>query len=220
MTRDAAFETTFDEDGFADFESDEDVADAATTNDAEAKEDAIRNPEDAIRNPEDASLADPMPDPTAPLSVADRQQFDAMFDVYTADAPPGSSGLSGAQLVQITANAGVANADLSLMWRLAAAPGADALRRDDFVLFCRLLKQRAAGAPLPPSIDAAARARFFAKARPSASSPRLQRGARRRRRVPPPTRWRPPRRRRRRRRRSRRATRVTRSWRLWSRCAA
>ena len=138
---------TFDEDGFADFESDEEPMEA-TTNDATTNDDAP------------ASLADPM----APLSSADRAQFDAQFDAYTTDAPSGSSGLSGAQLVQITASAGVPNADLSLMWQLVAAPGADALRRDDFAIFCHLLRQRAAGAPLPPSIDASTRSRFFEEA--------------------------------------------------------
>ena len=136
---------TFDEDGFADFESDEEPMEA-TTNDATTNDDAP------------ASLADPM----APLSSADRAQFDAQFDAYTTDAPSGSSGLSGAQLVQITAGAGLANADLSRMWQLVAAPGAGALRRDDFAIFCRLLSRRAAGDPLPAAIDGATRARFFA----------------------------------------------------------
>jgi hypothetical protein len=86
-----------------------------------------------------------------------------MFDAYTADNPPGVTGLSGAQLVQITANAGLATADLSLMWQLVAAPGADALRRDDFVLFCHLLRLRVAGAPLPHAVDAEARSLFFSE---------------------------------------------------------
>ena len=95
----------------------------------------------------------------APLSRDERARFDATFDAYVADD---ETGLSGAQLVQITAGAGLANADLSRMWQLVAAPGAGALRRDDFAIFCRLLSRRAAGDPLPAAIDGATRARFFA----------------------------------------------------------
>ena len=100
----------------------------------------------------------------APLSRADRARFDATFDAYVADDETslGSSGLSGAQLVQITADSGLANADLSRMWQLVAGPGAGALRRDDFAIFCRLLSRRVAGDPLPAAIDGATRARFFA----------------------------------------------------------
>lgn len=102
-----------------------------------------------------------------PLSRADRARFDATFDAYVAEDETsfnqdGSSGLSGAQLVQITAGSGLANADLSRMWQLVAAPGAGALRRDDFAIFCRLLSRRVEGDPLPAAIDGATRARFFA----------------------------------------------------------
>jgi hypothetical protein len=112
----------------------------------------------------DVSSSSDSSDPMAPLSRADRARFDATFDAYVADdeTSPGSSGLSGAQLVQITAGAGLANADLSRMWQLVAAPGAGALRRDDFAIFCRLLSRRVSGDPLPAAIDGATRARFFA----------------------------------------------------------
>ena len=163
----APIETTFDDDGFADFESDEE----ATKDDDAKDDDAPRrasiptrtttthddeNVDAETRAPvSDVSSSDPM----EPLSRADRARFDATFDAYVADD---ETGLSGAQLVQITAGAGLANADLSRMWQLVAAPGAGALRRDDFAIFCRLLSRRAAGDPLPAAIDGATRARFFA----------------------------------------------------------
>ena len=164
----APIETTFDEDGFADFESDEEA-----TKDDDAKDDDAphhasiptrtttthddeKNDDAETRAPaSDVSSSDPM----APLSRDERARFDATFDAYVADD---ETGLSGAQLVQITAGAGLANADLSRMWQLVAAPGAGALRRDDFAIFCRLLSRRAAGDPLPAAIDGATRARFFA----------------------------------------------------------
>jgi hypothetical protein len=37
------------------------------------------------------------------------------------------------------------------------------LRRDDFVLFCHLLRLRVAGAPLPRAVDAEARSSFFSE---------------------------------------------------------
>jgi hypothetical protein len=170
---DAAFETTFDEDGFADFESDEDTPNEEHENpeNVAEKDDAteIATNEDESSETRAASVSAATSSEvldssvSSPLSFADRAQFDGMFDAYTADNPPGVTGLSGAQLVQITANAGLATADLSLMWQLVAAPGADALRRDDFVLFCHLLRLRVAGAPLPRAVDAEARSLFFSE---------------------------------------------------------
>ena len=163
VTTNTAPNDTFDEDGFADFESeDETVLEPESTGEGV---DVV--PEtSAPASPQTASASSVGNEPSeiaSPISPDDRAQFDAVFDAYTSDNPPGVSGLTGAQLVQITASTGLAQADLSKMWQLVSAPGHETLRRDDFVLFCSLLKKRVAGGGLPGAVDADTRAFFFSE---------------------------------------------------------
>ena len=158
-------ETTFDEDGFANFESDEDATvmeqeDAGTSGEMSGATNNTSTPALAQTAQPEIETQDSA---IHPISPDDRYQFNAMFDAYTADNPPGVAGLSGGQLVQITQSANLPQKDLSAMWQLVSVPGADTLRREDFVLFCFLLKKRVAGVALPVSIDADMRTVFFGR---------------------------------------------------------
>ena len=81
---------------------------------------------------------------------------------YRARVPDPSRGLGGEVLVSVTANAGLAQSDLSQIWQLVAKPGAATLGEDDFCLFMHVLKHRVNGGELPPALDADERARIFA----------------------------------------------------------
>ena len=138
----AAPASNFDADGFADFSDGEDAPEGLpSTSDA----------------PPDF---EPEPEPVIAALPADERS--KLVAAYRARVPDPSRGLGGEVLVSVTANAGLAQSDLSQIWQLVAEPGAATLGEDDFCLFMHVLKHRVNGGELPPALDADERARIFA----------------------------------------------------------